>query len=286
VRYEDGLVGNSRTGSLFPRTARHKAVMPEGGCLAPSSLPSAQSADSLGTWTAILLAGERPRGGPLARHLGVPNKPLIRVGGRTVLRRAVDTLLAAPEIRRIVILAQQPDAFMIDDAADLAVHPKVSLAVSGDGIASSISAIAGSALAPFPLLVTTLDHALLTPAMLAEVLSVTGDCDVAVGVGERSVIKSRYPGNMRTRLKFLDGHYSCANLFAFRNLKAGTALGVWKLLARLSRRLLVRVLARSIDFPRRWRARAGVSRSGPKDKHSDFELAERILASREGARCP
>jgi hypothetical protein len=215
----------------------------------------------------------------------VPNKPLIRVGGRTPLRRAVDTLLAAPEIRRIVILAQQPDAFMIDDAADFAVHPKVSLAVSGDRIASSISAIAGSALAPFPLLVTTLDHARLTPAMLAEVPSATGDCDVAVGVGERSVIKSKYPGNMRTRLKFLDGHYSCPNLFAFRNLKAATALGVWKLLARLSRRLLVRVLARSIDFPRRWRARAGVSRSGPKDKHSDFELAERILASRERARC-
>lgn len=54
VRYEDGLVGNSRAGSLFPRTAEHKPVIPARGCLAPSSLPSAQSADILGTWTAIL----------------------------------------------------------------------------------------------------------------------------------------------------------------------------------------------------------------------------------------
>jgi GTP:adenosylcobinamide-phosphate guanylyltransferase len=175
-----------------------------------------------------LLAGEWLRGGPLARHLGVPNKPLIRAGGRTLLRRAVDTLLPAPEIRRIVILAQQPDAFMIDNTADLAVHPEVSLAVSGDGIASRMSAIAGTALAPFPLVVTTLDHALLTPAMLAESLSATGDCDVAVDVGELSVIGSKHPGNMRTWLNLSDGHYWCANLFAFRNLKVGTALGVWE----------------------------------------------------------
>ena len=307
--YEDGLVGNSQAGSLFPRMAQHKPVIPERRCSAPSSLPSAKSADILGTWTAILLAGDRLGGDPLARHLGVPNKALIRVGGSTLLRRAADTLLATPEIRRLVILAQHPDALMIGDAAELAVHPKISLAVSGDGIASSISAIAGSALAPFPLLVTTVDHALLTPAMLAEFLSATGDCDVAVGVGERSVLESKYPGNMRTWLKFSDGHYSGANLFALRNLKAGAALGlwegieqdrkrVWKLFARFGPRLFVRALTRSIDFPQAM-ARAGeglslrakpVVLSAPEaaidvDELSDFELAERILASREGAHC-
>ena len=308
ARYEDGLVGNNLAGSLFPRPVQRKPVIPERGCWVPSSLPSAKSADTLGTWTAILVADERSGGDPAVRGPGVPNKPLVRVGGRTLLRRAADTLLAAPEIGRIVILAQRPDGLMIDDAADLAVHPKVSWAVSGDGIASSLSAIAGSALAPFPLLVTTVDHALLTPAMLAEFLSATGDCDVAVGVGERSVIESKYPGNMRTWLKFSDGHYSWANLFAFRNLKVGAALGVWegveqdrkrvwKLLARLGPRLLMRVLTRSIDVPEAV-ARAGeglalrakpVVLSAPEaaidvDKLSNFELAGRILASREGAR--
>jgi GTP:adenosylcobinamide-phosphate guanylyltransferase len=279
---------------------------PPAGRLAPGQLPSPQNADILETWTAILLAGDRPGGDPLARHLGVPNKALIRVGGSTLLRRAADTLLAAPEVRRVVILAQHPDALMIGDAAELAVHPKISLAASGAGIASSISAIAGSALAPFPLLVTTVDHALLTPAMLAEFLPATDDCDIAVGVGERSVLESKYPGNVRTWLKFSDGHYSGANLFALRNLKVAAALSlwegieqdrkrVWKLFARFGPRLLVRALTRSIDFPQAV-ARAGeglslraklVVLSAPEaaidvDKLSDFELAERILASRKG----
>ncbi|HEY6815237.1 MAG TPA: NTP transferase domain-containing protein [Croceibacterium sp.] len=233
--YEDGPVGNSLAGSLFPRRAQHKPVIPERRCLAPDAQPSAKRADS--TWTAILLADERLGENPQARHSGVP-KALIRIGDRTLLRRAADTLLAAPEIRRIVVLAQQPDALLIDDAADLAVHPKVSLAVSGNDIASSISTIAGSALAPFPLLVTTVDHATLTPATLTEFLSAAGDCGGAVRVGERSGAK----------------------LFALRNLEAGAALGLWQGIERDRKRawtpfprfglgLLVRALTRSIDIP-------------------------------------
>lgn len=290
--YEDGPVGNSRAGSLFPRAARHKQNMSERPCLAPGQPPAAR-------WTAILLAEER-------RGSGVSDKALIRTGGRTLLRRAVDTLLAAPEIQRIVILAQQPDALMVDDAADLALHPRVSLAVSRDGIASSISAIAGSALAPFPLLMMKVDHAL-TPAVLTEFLSATGDCDVAVGVRERSVPESEHPEKRRSWLRYSDGRYSGVSLFALHTPEGRAALGLWesleqdgkrmwKLFARSSPRLLVRALSRSIDFPQavtragqRFSLRAKpVVLSTPEaaidvDKLSDLELAGPMLARREGA---
>jgi GTP:adenosylcobinamide-phosphate guanylyltransferase len=267
--------------------------------------PAPRTAAVLGTWTAILLAGERPGGDALALHFGVSSKALIDVAGRSMLGRVATTLLAAPEIRRVVILAQDPAALMVGDAESLSKHPKVVLASSGDGIAASILAIAGSEQAPFPLLVTTADHALLTPEMLAEFLSATADCDVAIGVGERTVLESRYPQSRRTWLKFSDGQYSGANLFALRNLKVAAALvlwegieqdrkRVWRLFARFGPHLLLRAATRSISFPNAVR-RAGarlslrakpVILSAPEaaidvDKLADFELAETVLASRE-----
>jgi GTP:adenosylcobinamide-phosphate guanylyltransferase len=266
--------------------------------------PPPQSAEILGTWTAILLAGDRPGGDPLARHFGLPSKALVRVGGSTMLRRVTETLLASPEIRRVVILAQDPDGLITGDTRDLAFHPKVAFAASGAGIAASISAVAGSATAPFPLLVTTADHALLTPEMLSEFLSATGDCDVAFGVGERSALEARYPGNRRTWMKFADGHYSGANLFALRSLRAAAALGlweraeqdrkhVWKLFARFGPGLCLRALTRSIGFGQAV-ARGGerlslrakpVVLTAPEaaidvDKLADLGLAEQILAER------
>jgi len=274
------------------------------GLPALHSVTPLQNAEILGTWTAILLAGERPGGDPLAKQLGAPSKALIVVGGQSMLKRVAGTLLAAPEIRRVVILAQEPEALMTGDAAGLADHPKVTLARSGAGIAASISAIAGTNTAPFPLLVTTADHALLTTDMLAEFLSATGDCDAAIGVGERSVLESRYPGNRRTWLKFPDGHYSGANLFALRNLKVAPALMLWegveqdrkrvlRLFSKFGPGLLFRALTRSITFPRAIE-RAGkrlslrckpVVLSAPEaaidvDKLADLELAEAILGER------
>lgn len=267
--------------------------------------PTLQQASVLGTWTAILLAGDRPGGDPLAKHFGIASKALIQIAGRSMLSRVAAALLAAPEVRRVVILAQDPQALMVGDAAQLAHHPKISLATSGNGIAASILAIAGSDVAPFPLLVTTADHALLTPEIVAEFLSATSDCDAAIGVGERATLEGQYPTSRRTWLKFADGHYSGANLFALRNLKVASALVLWesieqdrkrawRLFSRFGPRLLLRALTRSISFARAvQRAGARLSLrvkpivlSAPEaaidvDKLSDLELAEKVLASRE-----
>ncbi len=225
-----------------------------------------------------------------------------------MLGRVAATLLGAPEIGRIVILAQDPQSPQVGDAAELAAHPRISFAPAGRGIAASISAIAGSSAAPFPLLVTTADHVLLTPDMLAEFLSGAADCDAAFGVGEKASMDAAYPGSRRTWLKFPDGHYSGANLFALRTVKVATALNLWegyeqdrkqawKLFARFGPNLFLRALTRTISFP------AAVRRAGLRlsvrvkpivmsaaeamidvDKPADHALAERILSARRA--CP
>lgn len=253
-------------------------------------------------WTAILLAGERPGGDPLARHFGLPSKALIPVAGVSMLRRVVNTLLDTPEIGRVVILAQDPEALMVGDAAPLRAYPRVSLARSGPGIATSIANVAGSASAPWPVLVTTADHVLLTTAIASEFIAGANDCDVAVGFGERRIVEQRYPATRRTWLRFSDGQFSGANLFALRNAKVGAGLALWagieqhrkkgwKLISRFGPVLLLRALTRSISLAsglRRAGERISISAkavvlSAPEaaidvDKLDDFELAEAILS--------
>ncbi|MBT5043832.1 MAG: NTP transferase domain-containing protein, partial [Gemmatimonadales bacterium] len=67
---------------------------------------------SLPQVTAVVLAGQRPTGDPLARHFGKPYKALVEVGGRSMLSRVVETLLSAPSVGSVVVLCQEPDRLL------------------------------------------------------------------------------------------------------------------------------------------------------------------------------
>lgn len=257
-----------------------------------------------GEWTAILLAGHRPGGDPLADAFGLSTKALVPVAGMTMVRRVASTLIAVPEIGRVVILAQNPKALAAAEGGGWARHPRITFARSGPGIAASLAATAGAGIAPWPVLVTTADHVLLTPAMVGEFLSAAGEGDIMVGVGERRRVEASYPQTRRTWLKFSDGHYSGANLFALRTANSAAALALWgeierhrkkgwRLMARFGPMLLARALTRSISFESALAAagsRLGVRvapmvLSAPEaaidvDSLADLELAENILWSR------
>ncbi len=59
--------------------------------------------------TALVLAGTRAGGDPLAEYAGVSHKALIEVGGRTMVERVVEALAASPEIERIVVAIERPE---------------------------------------------------------------------------------------------------------------------------------------------------------------------------------
>ena len=99
----------------------------------------------MGEWTAILLAGERPGESGFARSQGVAAKALIPVAGEAMLARVARALLAAPSVGRVVILAQAPDALLAQAPAWLGAEPRIGTAASGDGIATSVAAVAGTA---------------------------------------------------------------------------------------------------------------------------------------------
>jgi CTP:molybdopterin cytidylyltransferase MocA len=252
-------------------------------------------------WTAILLAGQRPGVDPLASHFGQRWKALVPVAGEAMLSRVAKTLLAAPSIDRVVVMAQEPEALFTGDCAWLAGEPRISTRVSNAGIASSAAGVAGTADAPWPVLVTTADHPLLRVEMIEAMTGGIGEADVAVGVVGRRVLLAAYPGNTRTWLNFADDGWTGANLFALRTPDASKALLAWseverdrkkaiKLVWHFGAFLAIRALTRTISLAGAMRragrrlgfeakpvalpfAEAGID----VDKPSDHALAEDIL---------
>ena len=255
-------------------------------------------------WTAILLAGQRPGIDPLAAAFGLTMKALIPVGGEAMVSRTARALLACPAVTRVLVLAQDTVALTATPGtAWLATDTRVTLAVSQAGIANSVIDVAGSS-APWPVLVTTADHVLLTPAMVADFLEGAGGADAAAAVVERRTIVDRFPVTRRTWLRFRGGAYSGANLFALggaaslpmlklwatveRDRKSG-----WRLLAGLGPGLAIGAALRLLTLEgaaarlgRRFGAvtRAVVLDNAEAaidvDKLDDHRLAEAVLAAR------
>jgi len=177
------------------------------------------------SWTAIVLAGSRPGADPFAQRYGTDLKVLIPVGGVPMVARPVAALLKAPEVQNVRVLAQQPDRI----AAALPDDVRLALASSGQTIASTLEAILADPATCYPLLVTTADHALLDPQMIADFCARAEGADVAIGLVERNSLLARLPQTKRTWLRFRGGAYSGANLFAFGSARAAKAVALWRL---------------------------------------------------------
>jgi len=153
-------------------------------------------------------------------------------------------------------------------------------------------------------LVTTADHPLLTVEMIETFLGDSRGVDLAFGLVERKTIEAAHPQSRRTWLRFSDGDYSGANLFALRTEATKAALELWssveqdrkkigKLVFRFGPILALRALTRTISLDAaitRIAGRLGLTARPVRlpfaeaamdvDKQSDLENAERILAHR------
>lgn len=169
--------------------------------------------------TALILAGERPGGDPLAHALGVRHKALIEIGGRTMLAR-VHAALVGAGLTRIVVATG--DAAVADHARELCAEVMAAQA----GPSGSVAAVFGACGAP--LLVTTSDHALLRSDWVRQFLADTRpDCDVAALLARREAVETALTGAQRTWLRFADGDWSGCNLFLLQRPAAAAALELW-----------------------------------------------------------
>ncbi len=177
--------------------------------------------------TALVLAGTRGGGDPLAAYAGVSHKALIEVGGQTMIERVVQALAAVPEVARIVIAIERPE--LLRDLPGLqppACTQPITALLPAAGPSATVAAVLAAE--GTPLLVTTADHALLQTRWVQEFLAACpADADVAVALGRREVVEAAAPHTRRTWLRFADGDFSGCNLFLMARPAAVGAARLW-----------------------------------------------------------
>ncbi len=187
-----------------------------------------------GAWTALVLAGRRAGAAdPMAEAAGVAEKCLVPVLGEPMLRRVLRTLADSASIGGIVVALA--DAAL---PAGLDLPEPIAGRVRAVGCAASPSLTvlsAADALGwPLPMLITTADHPLLTPAMVEHFVAASGDgaADLAVAVARTEPLAARFPGARRTAYRFRDGRVGGCNLFAVRTPAGFAAFRFWAALER------------------------------------------------------
>ena len=161
--------------------------------------------------------------------------------------RVVDPLLVGGGVqwKALLPILDKPMTAYVLDALDASANLVAPYWVSGldkdlidaslnqspseDGPASSV-VVAAEAGLPYPFMVTTCDHPLLTSDMVDHFLrdSVASGADFTLGLAGKDVIQPAYPHVKRTYLKFKDQHVSGCNLFYIANAEGLEAIKFWR----------------------------------------------------------
>lgn len=255
----------------------------------------------------VVLAAGRGANDPMAGAFATEHKCLIPVGGIPMLARVLRALLVCRSIGDILVSVESPS--VIEEAlnaVDIDHGGRVSFIRSREHASASVGVAAEALGMQRPVLVTTADHALLSPQMIDFFCqtSIDTQADVTVGLEHAELLLGTYPDAKRTFIKFSDGGYSGCNLFSLVTPTAINAVHFWRkverdrkkpwrlvkafgwrqLLMYLTGRMsldeameeastLLGVKARAISMPF---ADAAID----VDKPADLDAVERILAAR------
>lgn len=170
-------------------------------------------------FAALVLAADRTATDPITRHTGAACKAFARVGGEPMIMRVLDALTACDQIDTVV-LCGPPEARLAD------CPPLKQRIDSGEVVwlpnRESPSRSAEQGLSHLtddtPVLLTTADHALLTPQIVQYFLaeSLKTDADATVGVVTDVQMSAAFPGAKRTVFRLRDGGFCGCNLFTFK----------------------------------------------------------------------
>jgi GTP:adenosylcobinamide-phosphate guanylyltransferase len=182
-------------------------------------------------FSVLVLAGERnPGADPLARRAGTASKVLVPIAGTPVIDRVIDAVESAGPWRAAV-LAGPPRTILTG-------HPFLNQRLTTgtwrwlEPAASPASTVVGmlTTAAPPPALITTADHAFLSPTIIRHFLTAaaTSGADVSIGFARLAEVKQRFPDSHRTGWRFRDDAYCSCNLFAFMTPRAVQLARLWQ----------------------------------------------------------
>ena len=187
--------------------------------------------DPKALFTAVVLAADRGSSDPVAQAAGVSCKALAPVDGHPMVVRVIRALQRAKTIGTIILCG--PPRAIFEAETELQAF------LAAEGIqwrpnreTPSTSADAALKTLPpdAPVLITTADHALLTPTMVDHFGDQAGrsGADVLVALTDYKAIMQAYPGMRRTATRFQDGPFCSCNLFAMLNPRGRRAADFWR----------------------------------------------------------
>jgi molybdopterin-guanine dinucleotide biosynthesis protein A len=251
-------------------------------------------------WQAIILAAGRGPDDPMAKAYGVANKSTLTIGGIPMLERVTAALEASGVVAAIAVAIERPEI-----ASDMLGNRVTAIPSANSAPASVLAAVEGGHVS-YPFLVTTGDHALLTPEMVRHFCTASekSGADFTAGLATAETILAAYPESVRTFFRLGPDRVSGCNLFALHNQRALRMLERWQYLEQVRKKPwrlvaafgiapLVMFLAGRLDLDG---AFAFVSKklgltakpvlmpfaeaAIDVDKPSDKDMAERIVAAR------
>ncbi|WP_449104066.1 nucleotidyltransferase family protein [Pseudomonas veronii] len=208
-----------------------------------------KSASDLARFSALVLAGDRHPGDPVAALGASDCKALTPVHGIPMLHRVVATLQASDQIDQITLVG--PHRPLLD--GDPFMHALLSSGVVSalePAASPSASALKGlQHIAADLVFVTTADHALLRPEMVDYFLerSRSSGCDVTVAVTPLKTVLAMFPDNRRTAIKLHDGPYCGSNMFAFMTPESEKLAAFWTNIEQ-QRKNPRKVIAKALGF--------------------------------------
>lgn len=166
-----------------------------------------------GRASALVLAGRREgKRDPLAAAYGVADKCLVPVLGIPCIEYVLRALEASPGIGEVVVSISDPAILKGVPAADrLAAQGRLTALKAEQSLAQSVLAAARGA--SFPILVTTADNVLMTPASVALTIAGAGDADAAAAFARKADILAAHPEGQRRFYQFADDGYSNCNTY-------------------------------------------------------------------------
>lgn len=174
----------------------------------------------------IVLAGDRGPNDPLARSAGVAGKVLVKIAGKPMLTRVMETVAGVAGSKPVMVVCRDGREFAT--AADIGLpYRRIEPA---EGPARSVVAALEALGDASPVLLVTGDHPLLEAAWLEQFVErarATG-ADAVVGAVDYALINKRFPGNRRTCYRFSDRTVCGTNLFYFSGLRGSTVAELWR----------------------------------------------------------
>ncbi len=203
--------------------------------------------------TALVLAGTRAGGDPMAAEARVSHKALIEVAGRTMIERVVGALAGLADVERIVVAIEQAQVLggLPGLAPPSCITPISTLPAEPGGPSATLAAALVAE--GTPLLVTTADNALLQTDWLREFLAACpDDADVVAALARRDAVEAAAPHTKRTWLRFADGDFSGCNLFLLAGPRSAGVIAFWQTLEQERKRPLRMVRRLGLLFALRY----------------------------------